>query len=59
MNSVWLSILTDILGVGTQVVPLFIHNPKSNTIEAIIVADLPTILAQLSAATASTKPAGS
>ena len=46
----WLALIESILGVGAKIVPVFIHNPKSQQIEAAVVttvAEIGNIAAQL------------
>lgn len=43
----WLKIITAILGEAEQVVPIFIHNPKSEKIEGVVVTTLNSVLAGL------------
>jgi hypothetical protein len=40
----WLKIITAILGEAEQIVPIFIHNPKSQQFEGIIVTTLNSTL---------------
>jgi hypothetical protein len=43
----WLKIITAILGEAEQIVPIFIHNPKSQQFEGIIVTTLNSALGGL------------
>jgi hypothetical protein len=45
-----------ILGSAEQVVPIFIHNPKSQQIEGVIVSTLNGVLSGLAAPTAPATP---
>lgn len=40
----WLDIVKGIVGVGETVVPIFIHNPKSQQVEAVVVTTLDHVL---------------
>jgi hypothetical protein len=56
----WLQIIEDIIGVGEEIVPLFIHNPQSQKIEGVVVSNLNGILTGLGkaqTAQAAAKPA--
>lgn len=44
MNATWLKIFGIVLGLGEEVVPIFIHNPQSQQIEGVIVSTLAGIL---------------
>jgi hypothetical protein len=44
MNNFW-KIFEAILGTAEQIVPIFIHNPKSGQIEGVIVSTLNSVLA--------------
>lgn len=41
----FLKIFEAVLGVGAKVVPIFVHNPQSQQIEAVIVTSLESALA--------------
>jgi len=43
----WLKIITAILGEAEQIVPIFIHNPKSQQIEGIIITTINSALGGL------------
>lgn len=47
MNSKWLSIFAAILGEAEQIVPIFIHNPKSQQLEGVIVTTANAAIAGL------------
>jgi len=49
MNSSWLKIFELVLGTAEAIVPVFIHNPKSQQIEGVIVTTLNGVLAGLDA----------
>lgn len=49
MNKTFLSIFALILGSAENIVPIFIHNPKSNQIEGVIVTTANGVLTGLSA----------
>ncbi len=53
----WLKLFETIIGVGEMVVPVFIHNPNSQKIEAVVVTNLNTAMNLLNqgAATSTTK----
>lgn len=53
----WLALIEGILGVGAQVVPIFIHNPQSQKVEAVVLSTLPGIEQVLSQAQANPTPA--
>ncbi len=36
----WLQLFEGIIGIGQEIIPIFIHNPKSQKIEAVIVTDV-------------------
>lgn len=50
----WKSIFAAILGEAEVIVPLFIHNPKSQQIEGVVVSTLPGIIQGLQSAGVST-----
>lgn len=52
----WLALIEGILGVGAQVVPIFIHNPQSQKVEAVVLSTLPGIEQVLSQAQANPIP---
>ena len=45
-----LQLIASILGSAEQIVPIFVHNPKSQRTEAIIVSTVSAVLAGLAAA---------
>ena len=49
MNSSWLKIFELVLGTAEAIVPVFIHNPRSQQIEGVIVTTLNGVLAGLDA----------
>jgi hypothetical protein len=46
----WLQIISMILGEAEQILPIFIHNPKSQKIEAIVMTTAETAVAALATA---------
>lgn len=55
MKLTLLQLIEGILGVGEQIIPLFIHNPKSQQIEGIVVGTLSGLMSGLTP-TATTTP---
>ena len=47
MNPALLAIIELLIGTAENIVPLFIHNPKSNKIEGIIATVLNSVVPQL------------
>lgn len=47
----WQQILLAILGTAEKVIPVFIHNPKSQQIEAVVVSTLDGVLSGLATVT--------
>jgi hypothetical protein len=47
----WLALIELILGEAANVVPIFVHNPKSQQVEAVIVTTLEDTIATLAAPT--------
>jgi hypothetical protein len=55
----WLALFEAILGVGEKVVPIFIHNPKSQQVEGVVVSTaegVGQVIAATQAAQAATPP---
>lgn len=52
----FLAIFEAIIGIGEEILPIFIHNPKSQKIEGIIVTTANAGLAAVAAATNTTAP---
>lgn len=50
----FLKIIEAIIGVGEEIVPIFIHNPKSRKIEGVIVSTLNGVLGGLGSNSGST-----
>lgn len=46
----FLKIFEAVLGIGVQVIPIFIHNPQSQQVEAIIITSLEAAMKALNAA---------
>lgn len=49
MNPALLAIIELLLGTAENVIPLFIHNPKSNAVEGVIATVLNSVVPQLPA----------
>lgn len=48
MNSKLLAIFQLVLGIGEEIVPIFVHNPKSEKIEAVVVTTANGVMSALS-----------
>lgn len=58
-NMNWLTLFEAILGVGEKIVPMFIHNPKSQQVEGVIISTangVSQLIAATQAAQAGPKP---